>query len=55
MRDIYRMHHKTLDIIEDEDSRLKRFVEISVVEQCLNLYKTGVVQQRRKEIHSTGM
>lgn len=54
LRDIYRMHHKTLDVIEDEKTRLRRFVEISVVEQCLNLYKTGVVQRQRKDTHSSG-
>lgn len=54
LRDIYRMHHTTLDVIEDEDERHRKFVEISVVEQCLNLYKTGVVQRKRKQTSKDG-
>lgn len=52
LRDIYRVHHQVLDAIEDPEAMHRKFVEVSVVEQCLNLYKTGVVQKRRKETHS---
>jgi carbonic anhydrase len=52
IRDIYRLHHKELDAIEDEDTRFRRLVELNVVEQCLNLYKTDVVQRKRLETWS---
>lgn len=51
LRDIYRHHHQVLDAIEDEEERHRKFTEVAVVEQCLNLYKTGIVQRRRKETH----
>jgi len=47
IRDVYRMHHKELEQIEDEEERHKRLVELNVIEQCLNLFKTGDVQRRR--------
>jgi len=47
IRDIYRIHHAELDAIEDEDARFRRLVELNTVEQCLNLYKTGIVQAQR--------
>merc|ERR1712100_644610 len=48
IRDVYRMHHSTLDSLKDEETRHRKLVEMNVVEQCLTLYKTGVVQQKRK-------
>lgn len=47
IRDVYRTHQKELDAIEDSEERHRRMVEINVVEQCVNLYKTGVVQKQR--------
>jgi carbonic anhydrase len=47
IRDIYRLHHIELDAIEDEDKRFRRLVELNVIEQCLNLYKTDIVQSQR--------
>ncbi|CAE7591077.1 unnamed protein product [Symbiodinium microadriaticum] len=49
IRDVYRMHHDELDLIADEELRHRRLVELSVVEQCVTLFKTGVVQRKRKE------
>ena len=43
----YRLHQTTLDMVDDEEERHRRLVELNVVEQCLNLYKTGVVQRKR--------
>jgi carbonic anhydrase len=54
LRDIYRNHYQTLDVIENEEERHRKFVEVAVVEQCLNLYKTGVVQKKRMENHKNG-
>ena len=54
-RDVYRMHREELDIIEDAEARHRRFVECNVIEQCLNVMKTGIVQKMRKEQYkSTG-
>ena len=44
IRDVYRLHFDELDALSDvdDDAKHKRLVELNVVEQCLNLYKTGV-------------
>ena len=34
-------------MVDDEEERHRRLVELNVVEQCLNLYKTGVVHRKR--------
>jgi len=47
IRDVYRTHRKELDSIKDPEARHRRLVELNVVEQCLNLFKTGVVQRQR--------
>ena len=47
IRDVYRLHHKELDALTDETARARRLVELNVVESCLNLYKTDIVQQKR--------
>lgn len=47
IRDVYRQHREELDAIADEGDRHKRLVELNVVEQCLNLFKTGDIQRRR--------
>lgn len=49
IRDVYRIHRDELDIIEDEDLRYKRLVELNVQEQCVNVLKTADVQKAYKE------
>lgn len=49
IRDVYRIHRSELDIIEDEDLRYKRLVELNVQEQCVNVLKTADVQKAYKE------
>jgi len=49
IRDVYRIHRHELDIIEDEDLRYKRLVELNVQEQCVNVLKTADVQKAYKE------
>jgi len=49
IRDVYRLHQKELDKIKDEEKRHRRLVELNVVEQCINLFKTGVIQRKRVE------
>ena len=49
IRDVYRLHRKELDAITDMELRHRRLVELNVVEQCINLYKTGAIQKKRVE------
>eukprot|EP00434_Breviolum_minutum_P010889 symbB.v1.2.009601.t1/scaffold613.1/size180894/9 len=51
IRDVYRMHKEELSAIQDQDVRARRLVEINVIEQAINLYKTRIVQQRRIETY----
>lgn len=54
--DVYRLHQKELDDIEDEQARYNRLVEINVVEQCINICKTVDVQKayQSREIYVHG-
>lgn len=45
IRDVYRIHRKELDAIQDETKRYDRLVELNVQEQCVNVIKTAVVQK----------
>jgi carbonic anhydrase len=49
IRDVYRLHMEELDAIADEQDRHKRFVEINVVDQCVNIMKTAVVQKAHRD------
>lgn len=49
IRDVYRIHHKQLEAIPDEEQKYKRLVELNVQEQCVNLIKTPDVQKAYKE------
>lgn len=44
IKDVYRLHRKELDAISDETERGRRFVELNVIEQVLNVCKTSSVQ-----------
>jgi carbonic anhydrase len=44
IRDVYRLHKEELSAIQDEERRYDRLVELSVVEQCINVIKTTAVQ-----------
>jgi carbonic anhydrase len=48
IRDVYRIHRKELNAIENEDARYDRLVELNVQEQCVNLIKTAAVQRAIK-------
>lgn len=57
IKDVYRLHQKELEEIEDMESRYRRLVELNVVEQTLNVCKTPVVQkawQRGQSVHVHG-
>lgn len=45
IRDVYRLHRKELDAIEDENLRYNRLAELNVQEQCINVIKTAEVQK----------
>lgn len=49
IRDVYRLHRAELDDIKDSEARHRRLVELNVIEQCVNLHKTGAVQRSRLE------
>ncbi|RYU90059.1 carbonic anhydrase [Mucilaginibacter terrigena] len=44
IKDVYRVHARELDAIEDETKRGDRLVELNVVENANNLCKTSIVQ-----------
>ena len=52
IRDVRRLHAPELDAIQDDEERHHRLVELNIVEQCLNLYKTRPVQKKRLETHA---
>jgi carbonic anhydrase len=54
IRDVYRLHREELNAIKDPEARHRRLVELNVIEQCINLCKTGVVQRRRVESFKAG-
>ncbi|PZR23294.1 MAG: carbonic anhydrase [Flavobacterium psychrophilum] len=45
VRDVYRLHRKELNAIEDQAARYDRFVELNVQEQCINVIKAVEVQR----------
>jgi carbonic anhydrase len=45
VRDVYRLHRDYLDSINDDQERLNKLVELNVIEQCINLYKTGNLER----------
>ncbi len=47
IRDVCRLHEDELAAIDDPDAKRRRLVELNVIEQCINVFKTGVVQRRR--------
>ena len=44
IKDVYRLHNKELDAIEDETERFNRFAELNVIEQVFDLSKTSIIQ-----------
>lgn len=49
IRDVYRLHEKELDSIDDATLRYNRLVELNVEEQAINVIKTAAVQMNYKE------
>lgn len=44
IKDVYRLHQEELDAIENEAERGRRFVELNVMEQVMDLSKTSIIQ-----------
>lgn len=49
IKDVYRIHQKELDAIEDPTARFDRFAELNVIEQVMGLTKTSIIQNAWKE------
>lgn len=45
IRDVYYLHRDELNAIENEKERYDKLVEFNVIEQCLKLIKTTIVQK----------
>jgi len=57
IKDVYRFHEDELDLIQDEDERFNRFVELNVREQVHDLAKTSIIQSawaKGQELHLHG-
>lgn len=48
IRDVQRLHHAELEAIVDDNARFRRVVELNVIEQCINIFKFGILQRKRK-------
>lgn len=53
IRDVYRLHKKELDNIENATEKYNRLVELNVEEQCVNILKTADVQKAHNERNLT--
>lgn len=57
IKDVYRLHYKELDIIQDKKQKADRLVELNVIEQVQDLGKTSIVQnawKREQPLHLHG-
>ncbi|HMR18322.1 MAG TPA: carbonic anhydrase [Sphingobacterium sp.] len=48
IKDVYRLHSKEIDGIEDSKAKTNRLVELNVIEQVFNLCTTSIVQNAWK-------
>jgi carbonic anhydrase len=49
IKDVYRYHREEVDVIEDEESKANKLIELNVTEQVMNLAKTSIVQKAWKD------
>lgn len=57
IKDVYRLHRKEIDAIEDEQVRFDRMCELNVVEQVANVCQSSIVQNAWRigqELHVHG-
>eukprot|EP00981_Chlorochromonas_danica_P011304 scaffold3867_cov150-Ochromonas_danica.AAC.6 len=61
IRDVYRLHRREVDELENDEDKHLALVELNVIEQCINIYKTGktspvgVVMQLTSPLHGSGV
>jgi carbonic anhydrase len=56
IKDVYRIHRSELDLLQDDDKKADRMVELNVMEQVFNLAKTSIIQrawknEQRPDLH----
>lgn len=56
IKDVYRVHRDELELINDEERRFDRLVELNVMEQVIHLAKTSIIQrawktEQRPQLH----
>lgn len=56
IKDVYRLHRDELEMINEEEKRFDRLVELNVVEQVIHLAKTSIIQrawqmEQRPQLH----
>lgn len=49
IKDVYRIHAKEIDAIEEHDKKVDRLIELNVKEQVFNLCTTSIIQNAWKE------
>lgn len=49
IKDVHRIHRNEIDILENEEDRTNKLVELNVQEQVVNLAKTSIIQKSWKE------
>lgn len=49
IKDVYRLHEKELDALEDKQERFDRYVELNIQEQVANLAKVSFIQEEWAE------
>eukprot|EP01104_Vermistella_antarctica_P008085 TRINITY_DN2027_c0_g1_i1.p1 TRINITY_DN2027_c0_g1~~TRINITY_DN2027_c0_g1_i1.p1 ORF type:complete len:287 (+),score=50.98 TRINITY_DN2027_c0_g1_i1:61-921(+) len=53
VRDVYRLHSAELNAIPDKEVRYRRLIELNVLEQAINVYKSPHVKKARQESLAT--
>jgi carbonic anhydrase len=49
IKDVYRIHRNEVDVLENEEERTNKLVELNVKEQVVNLAKTSIIQKAWKD------
>uniref|UniRef100_A0A0G4FQH5 Carbonic anhydrase n=1 Tax=Chromera velia CCMP2878 TaxID=1169474 RepID=A0A0G4FQH5_9ALVE len=47
IKDVRRLHKDEVDAVEDPEQKIRKMVELNVMEQTLNVFKTATVQRKR--------
>ncbi|KAL3671331.1 hypothetical protein V7S43_003261 [Phytophthora oleae] len=47
IRDVVRIHNDELQEIDSHEQRMRRLVELNTIEQCINVFKIGLVQRHQ--------